>query len=35
MISDNVSTFFAAAEDLQRLFKSEALKEALECHNVT
>jgi len=34
MISHNASTFLAAAEDLKRLFESEALKEALECHNV-
>jgi len=35
MISDNASTFLAAAEDLKILFESEALKEALECHSVT
>ena len=35
MISDNASTFLAAAEDLQRLFKSETLQRELEHHNVT
>ena len=35
MISDNASTFLAMVEDLKRLFESEALKEASECHNVT
>ena len=35
MISDNTSTFLAAAEDLQRLFESETLKGALERQNVT
>lgn len=35
MISDNASTFLAAAEDLQRLFESETLQRELERHNVT
>ena len=35
MMSDNASTFLAAAEDLQRLFESETLKGALEHQNVT
>ena len=35
MISDNASTFLVAAEDLQRLFKSETLERELEHHNVT
>ena len=35
MISDNASTFLAAAEDLQRLFESETLQRELEHHNVT
>ena len=35
MISDNASTYLAAAEELQRMFSSEALKEALESQNVT
>ena len=35
MISDNASTYLAAAEDLQRLFGSESLKGALEVQNVT
>ena len=35
MISDNASTFLAAAEDLQRLFESETLQRQLERHNVT
>ena len=34
MISDNASTYLAAAEDLQRLFESESLKGALEVQNV-
>jgi len=35
MISDNASTFLAAAEDLQRLFESETLQRELQRHNVT
>jgi len=35
MISDNASTYLAAAEDLQRLFESETLKGTLEVQNVT
>ncbi|XP_065911263.1 uncharacterized protein [Dysidea avara] len=35
MISDNASTFLAAAEDLQRLFESETLQKELEQNNVT
>ena len=35
MISDNASTYLAAAEELQRMFNSEALMEALESQNVT
>ena len=35
MISDNASTYLAAAEDLQKLFESEALKGALEAQKVT
>jgi len=35
MISDNASTYLAAAEELQRAFESDALKEALESQNVT
>ena len=34
MISDNVSTFLVAAEELEELITSETLKEALEGHNV-
>ena len=35
MISDNASTYLEAAEELQRMFNSESLKEALESQNVT
>ena len=35
MICDNASTYLVAAEELQRMFNSEALKEALESQNVT
>ena len=35
MISDNASTYLAAAEELRKLFESDALKEALTHHNVT
>ena len=35
MISDNVSTFLAAAEELEKLMTSETLKEALEGQNVS
>ena len=35
MISDNASTFLAAAEDLQKLFESETLQRELGRHNVT
>ena len=35
MISDNASTYLAAMEELQRMFNSESLKEALESQNVT
>ena len=35
MISDNASTFLAAAEDIQKLLQSDTLKETLECQNVT
>lgn len=35
MISDNASTYLAVAEELQRMFNTEALKEALESQNVT
>ena len=35
MISDNVSTFLEAAEDLQKLFESETLQTELGRHNVT
>ena len=35
MISDNASTVLAAAEYLQRLFKSETSHRELERHNVT
>jgi len=35
MIADNASTFLAAAENLQRLFESETLREALERQNIT
>ena len=34
MISDNASTFLAAAEELEKLMTSETLKEALERQNV-
>ena len=35
IISDNASTYLAAAEELQRMFNSDTLKEALESQNVT
>ena len=35
VISDNVSTYLAAAEELTRLFQSPSLKTALEHHRVT
>ena len=35
MISDNASTYLAAAEELRKLFESDALKEALTHQNVT
>ncbi|XP_065891733.1 uncharacterized protein [Dysidea avara] len=35
MTSDNASTYLAAVEELQRMFNSESLKEALESQNVT
>ena len=35
MISDNASTYLAAAEAIQKLFQSDALKGALERQNVT
>ena len=35
MISDNASTFLAAAEELEKLMTSETLKEALEGQNVS
>ena len=35
MISDNASTYLAAAEAIQKLLQSEALKGALERQNVT
>ena len=35
MISDNASTYLAAADELQRLFDSPSLKQALEYHGVT
>ena len=35
MISDNASTFLAAAEDIQKLLQSDTLKETLERQNVT
>jgi len=35
MISDNASTYLAAAEDSQRLFESESLKWTLEAQKVT
>jgi len=35
MISDNASTYLAAAEELQRMFNSEELKEALESQNIS
>jgi len=34
-ISDNASTYFAAAEEIQNLLQSETLKGALERQNVT
>ena len=34
MISDNASTFLAAAEELKKLMTSNTLKEALERQNV-
>ena len=35
MISDNASTYLAVAEELQRMFNSDALKEALESQNIS
>ena len=35
MLSDNASTYLAAAEDLQKLFESDTLKETLGCQNIT
>ena len=35
MISDNASTYLAAAEELQRMFNSVELKEALESQNIS
>ncbi|XP_065903883.1 uncharacterized protein [Dysidea avara] len=35
MISDDASTYLAAAETIQKLLQSEILKGALECQNVT
>lgn len=35
MLSDNASTYLAAAEDLQKLFESNTLKETLGCQNIT
>ena len=35
MISDNASTYLAVAEELQKLFESDTLKEALAHQNVT
>ena len=35
MISDNASTYLAAADELQQLFDSPTLKQALEYHGVT
>ena len=35
MLSDNASTYLAAVEDLQKLFKSDTLKETLGCQNIT
>ena len=35
MISDNASTYLAAADELHQLFDSLSLKQALEYHGVT
>ena len=35
MLIDNVSTYLAAAEDLQKLFESDTLKETLGYQNIT
>ena len=34
-MSDNASTYLAAADELQELLKSTSLKQALEHHGVT
>ena len=35
MISDNASTYLAVAEELQRMYNSVELKEALEYQNIS